>query len=291
MSHPDFDRLSGYVYELDESPRVVEEHLSGCAPCALQTLRLQRERSLLERALDVPMPVRGRRPWVYAAAAAVIISLVSAAAIHQARRADDLQREVAALKGAPEPSLHDLCQGDIDRSVMEMVAHAGLADGARASLRDALQFASVVPTDVLHRYLRGDVSNDDLARTDLLAPLERDFRARLSPDEYERVSDYLEKSRTAAAGALAARTGEEMDREVGLSAEQRVKIETLVREKSAWRLDIALLPEALAGIVGLSTVSSGEMHDGIVALLVESQRGKFESYLKRQHESLRRKYS
>jgi hypothetical protein len=294
MSHPEFDRLGGYVYELDENPSEVEAHLRGCAECALTALRLQRERSLLERALEVPYPARRRQPWTWAAAALLLVA-VTAAALVQTARLNSLEREVAVLRAPESPSFRDtlaeLCQSEVDRSVHEMVAHAELPADTRIGLREALSLAVVAPSDVFDRYLRGEVDEEALAKTDLLGSIERDLRVRLSPDQYQKVSDYLVKSRDAASVVLAERAGADMAREVGLTAEQRQRIESLLREKASWRLDIAFLPEAVLQIVAHSSVAAGETHRGIVAVLEPGQKEKFSAFLRKQRDALRRKYS
>ncbi len=288
MEHPDLEKLTGYIYELDEQSGAVEEHLRGCSACAMTALRLQRERALFERALAVPVPVPRRRPMIWAAAAVLAVASL-AAAVHFAYRAHTLERALALHVVPEEGTLEELCRNEIDRSVLEMVAHAGLSTETRVEVREALLLASSTPMEVFDRYLRGEVDETSLATMDLFAPLDGTLRSRLQPEAYEKVCGYLEKSRTAAAGALARRAGDELEREVGLSAEQRRHVERVVEQRVAGRVDIAFLPEPMWNLVRLSTIRAGEAD--IKGVLDDPQRERFNGFLERQREQLRRRYS
>lgn len=290
--HPSFEKLSDHAYELDENPAEIDAHLRECAPCAQTAWRLQRERRILVDAL--PEPARRHVSWAWAAAAALLLS-VSAIAVHYARRAASLQPRPSAPVARPERPfsevLGELCRNEVDESVSEMISHAGVPEEARADLREALQFAAVAPGEIFDRYLRGEIDEEMLARTDLLASVDQELRRKLSGENYEKVSEFLEKARSRAAAALALRVSGDLERDAKLTPDQRRRVERILADRVSWRFDVALLPEPIRQIIGLAAISSGEGHQEIVAVLDATQRDLFHGYLKRQRDELRKRYS
>lgn len=292
MDHPTFDRLSDHVYDLDENPAEIDVHLRACASCAQVAWRLQRERMLLTSSIPA---ARRRLPWAMAAAA-LLVAVSAAITVRATFRARDLEgRLQAALKPAPPGErpfsevLDELCRIEIDRSLTEMVAQTELSPDARDAVRDALRATASAPREVFQLFQHDEMDEDALASTDLLPSLERDLRAKLSGDEFARVSDALDKQRAAAAKSLAARAVSDLVREVRLTPSQRQAIERLLTERTSWRNDIAFVPELIRDLVLLSAMASGSGHQEISALLDDSQRTSFHEYLQHRRGELRRK--
>jgi len=310
MSHPSADRLSDHAYGLEASPAEIDAHLAECPACCQTVWRLQRERASLEQALFEPAPPtltlpQPAAPWRIAAAAAILLVGLSAAAVAGSlwRRTQRAERERAAARAElnrrpapdPEPSfsetLAELCRAEVDRSETEIIAHVELSEEGRTNLRAALEGAAGTPPDVLELFARGEIDEGALARTDLLASLDGELRRGLPGPDYEKLVEYLDKARRAAAGLLAQRAGDQIERAVRLRPDQRDRLQALLVEQTSWRCDIVFLPERGQRMVALAAVAAGQARASIVALLDAVQRTDFDAYVARERAALRRRDS
>lgn len=244
----------------------VESHLSACRDCAWLAHRYGIESRGLSEILRRPPPAgladrillgvtpkaRGRSFVPWAAAAAALISLaVAIGALRGANRerakTRELERRVAEKMEDEEKSalkvLQALCRVEVERKVAEIAARAGLSDQCLSPLRATLLSATSTSAEAFERAAMGELDMDELLGTDTLSGLDLMLRGSLDRQEYERVS-----SRLADLGRESAeRTIDEFLRDlrtaVGLAEGQIAELRKVLVDRSAWRRDLAFLPE------------------------------------------------
>lgn len=243
----------------------VETHLSGCRDCAWlahrygiesrglsEILRRPPPAALADRILlDVTPKARGRSFVPWAAAAALISLALAIVTLRDANRerakTRELERRVAGKMEDEEKSafkvLQALCRVEVERNIAEIAVRAGLSDRSLSPLRATLLSATSTSAEAFKRAAMGELDMDELLGTDTLSGLDLALRGSLDRQEYERVS-----SRLADLGRESAeRTIDEFLRDlrttVGLAEDQIKELRKVLVDRSAWRRDLAFLPE------------------------------------------------
>lgn len=307
-AHPGTERIAEYAQEAlsGKDLREVEAHVSECRDCARLAERYAREAEALSQILGAQPPAplvdrilsgvtpqahrRSLLSWV--AAAVVLMSLTLAVvAFRDASRSRakmrDLERQVAGKMEEEDKValkvLRALCRVEVERNVNEIAARAGLSDRGLSPLREALLTATSSSAEVFERAAMGEVEMDELLRTDNLAGVDAALRRALDRQEYERVAARLaDLSREAAE-----RTIDEFMRDlrttVGLAEGQIAEIRQILIERSAWRRDLAFLPDFARRHYFVHVLRDGDdLRQEMIDRFSANQTGRVLSFLERE---------
>lgn len=271
MSHPAFRDLEALAHGLLEAPETVEIHVAACPECGWAVAKLGIEHRRMSEALQTDAPAAlysrileagpRRRFPVSLTAAALMLVLVTALSFRDRPNLGP----VALLASHHEEAwvLPDLCRVEVERGIAEL--------RLRDDERDEILAATSTTAEVFERAVRGEIDMEELLRTDTLAGLRLDCEA-------------LDRRRRIAAEQAADAIVNDLEPAVGLGAAQKTRIVEILVEGSAWRRDIAFLPEFVRRHLCAHLLMQGEVR----TVLDEDQARALDAFLDREAQGYRR---
>lgn len=231
MNHPDFRDLEALALGVLDRPETVEAHVVACPECGWTVAKLGIERRRIADALRVEAPaelyakILNRRRFPVSAAAAAAMLLIVLALAFRSPKVEPV-RPLATYEETWV--LPDLCRIEVER--LEL----------RDDARDTMIAATQTTAEIFERAVRGEVDMEELLRTDTLAGLDAELRDR---DDYEAIAAQLDRRSRLAAGQSVEDIVKDLEVAVGLGAAQKTRLAEILLDGSAWRRDIAFLPE------------------------------------------------
>lgn len=205
---------------------------------------------LSERILSaVGRPTRPRFLHL-AAAAGLVVGLTALVVLYKQGSAAkagarELERRLAAAerKASEAGRWAHLCRAELERQVADLAVWAELSDERAALVRKSLTDTLSQSAETFERAWMGEEDMDALLARDTLAHLDADLKLLLGEREHRAVSERMARTRgesieRAAEGFLC-----DLESMMGLTGEQRASIKRYLVGRSAWRRDLAILPD------------------------------------------------
>lgn len=310
-THPSKEKLAELAWDALEGAEAdpVEEHVAGCAECALQVERVRAEARKLTAALEVNVPAglagrildavpaaetrRGSSvAWVGLAAAALFAVTTAWAwrGMDSAnRRIDRLEKELASRPTAA-PVVAENLEEEMRKAVAEIgrnkadvdtgIVLAGVDPTTRDEARPVLLARAEATTELFVQAMNGTVDYDTLRSTDMLAGIDADLKEKIKNGDLAAVLAGIDRASRGDATAAATALTNELQAIAGLDQAQADSLKALLMDKVAWRRDFHFLPEVMQReLVARAVGFGGTLRPEAGGLFNAAQKSKVVTYL------------
>lgn len=309
--HPDRERLADYAQDAmpESGTGAIEKHLAQCRECAwlVEGYRIEERHMAAALAEEPPLGLSERilsaatrkgRPRLlrWAAAAVLLISLTALAVLYRQgseakARARELEGRLAAAerKASETGRWAQLCRAELECHVADLAVWAELTDEGAALVRKSLTDTLSQSAETFERAWMGEEDMEGLLAKDTLAHLDADLRALLGEREYRAVSERMAKTRGESMERAAEGFLRDLESMVGLTTEQRASLKRHLVARSAWRQDLAILPDfARRHLLVHLLRGDAELRPEVRAELSASQEGRLLAFLEREGQGYRK---